>query len=110
MLGLGRCGERSRMLLFLVAYSPSVGLGYRQVRRRLNKLGYRVQWNRIIEAMHRIDGIGILQRMNKLGIVMSGTDKVPSPLSLVYIETNYKLVRWVNTLSQTQYAILIMNS
>ncbi|XP_063058158.1 uncharacterized protein LOC134451582 [Engraulis encrasicolus] len=68
-------------------------LGYRQVRRRLNKLGYRVQWNRIIEAMHRIDGIGILQRMNKLGVVMSGTDKVPSPLSLVYIETNYKLVR-----------------
>lgn len=67
--------------------------GYRMVRGRLLSLGIRVQWPRIAASMHRVDSIGILSRLARLGCVVRRTYSVPGPLSLVHIDTNHKLIR-----------------
>lgn len=67
--------------------------GYRMVRGRLLSLGIRVQWHRIAASMHRVDSIGILSRLARLGCVVRRTYSVRGPLSLVHIDTNHKLIR-----------------
>lgn len=62
--------------------------GYRMVRGRLLSLGMRVQWQRIAASMHRVDSIGILSRLARLGCVVRRTYSVRGPLSLVHIDTN----------------------
>ncbi len=56
-------------------------------------LGICVQWPRIAASMHRVDSIGILSRLARLGCVVRRTYSVPGPLSLVHIDTNHKLIR-----------------
>ncbi|XP_073805112.1 uncharacterized protein [Danio rerio] len=68
--------------------------GYRMVRGRLLSLGMRVQWQRIAASMHKVDSVGILSRMARLGCVVRRTYSVPGPLSLVHVDTNHKLIRY----------------
>uniref|UniRef100_A0A671KLJ7 Uncharacterized LOC107670560 n=1 Tax=Sinocyclocheilus anshuiensis TaxID=1608454 RepID=A0A671KLJ7_9TELE len=65
--------------------------GYRMVRGRLSSLGLRVQWKRIAASMHRVDSVGILSRLARLGCVMRRTYSVRGPLSLVH---RHKSIRY----------------
>lgn len=67
--------------------------GYRLVKGELLARGCRVQWHRVKATMHRVDGSGILARMIQLGFVARRSYCVPSPLSLVHVDTNHKLIR-----------------
>lgn len=69
--------------------------GYRMVRGRLMSLGMRVQWQRIAASMHRVDSVGILSRLARLGCVVRRTYSVRGPMSLMHIDTNHKLIRQV---------------
>lgn len=60
---------------------------------RLRALGHRVQWTRVWDSMHRVDSVGILERMASVGCVVRRTYRVPGPLSLMHIDTNHKLIR-----------------
>ncbi|KAL0156225.1 hypothetical protein M9458_047471, partial [Cirrhinus mrigala] len=66
--------------------------GYRMMKGCLQADGHRVQWNRIKESMHRVDAPGILERMTQLGCIVRRSYFVQSPLSLVHIDTNHKLI------------------
>nr|XP_055025628.1 uncharacterized protein LOC129415618 [Misgurnus anguillicaudatus] len=68
--------------------------GYRLVKGELLARGCRVQWHRVKATMHRVDGAGILARMIQLGFVARRSYFVPSPLSLVHVDTNHKLIRF----------------
>ncbi|XP_015260496.1 PREDICTED: uncharacterized protein LOC107104895 [Cyprinodon variegatus] len=68
--------------------------GYRMVKGCLQAEGHRVQWERIKNSRHRVDGAGVLQRMLQLGCIVRRTYSVPHPLSLVHIDTNHKLIRY----------------
>ncbi|KAF5892642.1 uncharacterized protein DAT39_017649, partial [Clarias magur] len=68
--------------------------GYRMIKGYLQADGHRVQWNRIKESMHRVDAPGILERMTQLGCIFRRSYFVQSPLSLVHIDTNHKLIRY----------------
>ncbi|XP_016407600.1 uncharacterized protein LOC107739874 isoform X2 [Sinocyclocheilus rhinocerous] len=68
--------------------------GYRMIKGCLQADGHRVQWNRIKESMHRVDAPGILERMTQLGCIVRRSYFVKSPLSLVHIDTNHKLIRY----------------
>ncbi|KAG9272302.1 hypothetical protein AMEX_G13287 [Astyanax mexicanus] len=68
--------------------------GYRMVRGRLLSMGIRVQWRRIASSMHRVDSVGILCRLARLGCVVRTTYSVPGPLSLMHVDTNHKLIRY----------------
>ncbi|KAI7802455.1 uncharacterized protein LOC130563201 [Triplophysa rosa] len=68
--------------------------GYRMVKGCLQADGHRVQWNRIKKSMHRVDAPGILERMTQLGCIVRRSYFVQSPLSLVHIDTNHKLIRY----------------
>ncbi|KAF3836204.1 hypothetical protein F7725_028762 [Dissostichus mawsoni] len=57
-------------------------------------LDHRVQWTRVWESMHRVDSLGILERMTSLGCVVRRTYSVPAPLSLLHVDTNHKLIRY----------------
>ncbi|KAL6455386.1 hypothetical protein MHYP_G00361960 [Metynnis hypsauchen] len=67
--------------------------GYRLVKGYLKAAGHHVKWKRIRSVMQRIDGPGIVSRMTRLGCVARRAYSVPSPLSLVHIDTNHKLIR-----------------
>ncbi|XP_034064494.1 uncharacterized protein LOC117541447 [Gymnodraco acuticeps] len=67
--------------------------GYRLVKGTLQSRGFRVQWERVRDSMHRVDIVGILFRMNQLGCVVRRTYSVPGPKSLMHIDTNHKLIR-----------------
>lgn len=69
--------------------------GYRMVRGRLESMGHRVQWRRVAASMHRIDSFGIISRLSSLGCVVRRVYSVPGPLSLVHVDTNHKLIRFV---------------
>lgn len=69
--------------------------GYRMVRGRLESIGHRVQWRRIAGSMHRVDSVGIISRLSSLGCVVRRVYSVPGPLSLVHVDTNHKLIRFV---------------
>lgn len=68
--------------------------GYRLVKGMLQSEGHRVQWHRIKGSMHRIDSDGILSRLTHMGSTVRRTYSVRSPLSLVHIDTNHKLIRF----------------
>ncbi|KAL0964268.1 hypothetical protein UPYG_G00321540 [Umbra pygmaea] len=68
--------------------------GYRLVKGELLARGHRVQWHRVKATMYRVDGAGILARMIQLGFVAPRSYCVPSPLSLVHVDTNHKLIRF----------------
>ncbi|XP_063051898.1 uncharacterized protein LOC134446461 [Engraulis encrasicolus] len=70
------------------------GPSTRMVKGQLMSLGHRVQWSRVWESMHRVDGIGVVQRMMRLGCVVRRTYSVPAPLSLLHVDTNHKLIRY----------------
>lgn len=67
--------------------------GYRSVKGILEGMGHRVQWDRVRAAMHRVDGLGALERMTQLGCVVRRTYSVPCSKYLVHIDTNHKLIR-----------------
>ncbi len=69
--------------------------GYRMVKGRLESLGHRVQWRRVAACMHRVDSMGISSRLASLGCVVRRVYSVPGPLSLVHVDTNHKLIRFV---------------
>lgn len=56
--------------------------------------GHRVQWTRVWDSMHRVDNLGILERLTSLGCVVRRTYSVPAPLSLLHVDTNHKLIRY----------------
>ncbi|XP_041864795.1 uncharacterized protein LOC121654644 [Melanotaenia boesemani] len=68
--------------------------GYRMVRGRLRSMGIHVQWARMAASMHRVDSVGILSRLARLGCVVRRTYSVRGPLSLVHVDTNHKLIRY----------------
>lgn len=67
--------------------------GYRLVKGTLKAQGHYVGWDRVKASMHRVDSIGVLSRMTKLGCVVRRTYSVPGPKYLVHIDTNHKLIR-----------------
>ncbi|KAM6926847.1 uncharacterized protein PEZ65_010306 [Lycodopsis pacificus] len=44
--------------------------------------------------MHRVDSVGVLARMSRLGCVVRRTYSVPYPKYMVHIDTNHKLIRY----------------
>ncbi|KAL3977060.1 SH2B adapter protein 2 [Sarotherodon galilaeus] len=85
----GRAKQRSGLVIHV-----KNNAGYRMVKGRLRALGHRVQWNKVWDSMRRVDSAGILERMANLGCVIRRTYSVPGPLSLLHIDTNYKLIRY----------------
>lgn len=69
--------------------------GYRMVKGRLESLGHRVQYRRVAACMHRVDSMGIISRLLNIGCVVRRVYSVPGPLSLVHVDTNHKLIRFV---------------
>ncbi|KAG9277697.1 hypothetical protein AMEX_G7728, partial [Astyanax mexicanus] len=67
--------------------------GYRLVKGALEAQRHRVQWDRVKASMHRVDSLGILSRMTRLGCIIRRTYSVPCPKYLVHIDTNHKLIR-----------------
>ncbi|KAJ8290743.1 hypothetical protein GJAV_G00016940 [Gymnothorax javanicus] len=58
----------------------------------LRAQGRRVQWERVRSSMHRVDSASIVSRMSQLRCVVRRTYSVPSPKSLMHIDTNHKLI------------------
>lgn len=67
--------------------------GYRMVKGRFRSMGIHVQWRRVTASMHRVDSMGILNRLAGLGCVIRRTYSVRGPLSLWHVDTNHKLIR-----------------
>ncbi|KAK0136707.1 hypothetical protein N1851_027114 [Merluccius polli] len=57
--------------------------GYRSVKGILESQGHRVQWERVRAAMHRVDSLGVLERMTQLGCVVRRTFSVPCSNKLI---------------------------
>ncbi|XP_076830132.1 uncharacterized protein LOC143476036 [Brachyhypopomus gauderio] len=74
------------------ARSPHVG--YRMMKGILQAMGHRIQWKRVFSCMHRVDPVGVLSRMTRMGCVARRTYSVQGPLHLVHIHTNHKLIRY----------------
>ncbi|XP_045898241.1 uncharacterized protein LOC123966515 isoform X2 [Micropterus dolomieu] len=74
------------------ARTPHVGC--RMMKGILQAMGHRVQWNRVSSSMHRVDSVGVLSRLTRLGCVARRTYSVQGPLHLVHIDTNHKLIRY----------------
>ncbi|KAJ4942413.1 hypothetical protein JOQ06_012279 [Pogonophryne albipinna] len=68
--------------------------GYSIVRGALLAKGHRVQWVRVYASMHRVDSVGVLSRMTRMGCVVRRTYTVPYPKYMVHIDTNHKLIRY----------------
>lgn len=68
--------------------------GYSLVRGALLAKGHKVQWDRVYASMHRVDSVGVLARMSRLGCVVRRTYSVPYPKYMVHIDTNHKLIRY----------------
>ncbi|XP_042626097.1 uncharacterized protein LOC109068500 isoform X1 [Cyprinus carpio] len=68
--------------------------GYRMVKGLLQAQGLRVQYERVRASMHRVDTIGVISRITNLGCIVRRTYSVPSPQSLMHIDTNHKLIRY----------------
>ena len=73
------------------ARTPHVGC--RMMKGILQAMGLRVQWSRVYSSMHRVDSVGVLSRMIRMGCVARRTYSVQGPLHLVHIDTNHKLIR-----------------
>lgn len=70
-------------------------IGYRMMKGELQAMGHRVRWDQVSASMHRVDSAGILERMARLGCVARRTYSVKGPHSLVHVDTNHKLIRYV---------------
>lgn len=68
-------------------------VGYRVMKGMLQAMGHRVQWKRVSASMRRVDPVGVLSRMTRMGCVARRTYSVPGPLHLTHIDTNHKLIR-----------------
>lgn len=79
--------------------------GYRLVKGSLQARGFRVQWERVRASMHRVDTVGILCRMNQLGCVVRRTYSVPGPRALVHLDTNHKLIRYVQIRADATHTV-----
>ncbi|XP_034023532.1 uncharacterized protein LOC117507858 [Thalassophryne amazonica] len=84
--------ELDKLISAIKEQSPN--LGHRMVKGRLRAKGHRVQWTRVLGSMHRVDSLGILERLESLDCVIRRTDCLPGPLSLLHIDTNHKLIRF----------------
>lgn len=69
--------------------------GYRLTKGALQALGYRIPWRRVERSLQRVDGAGVISRMVQLSCIARRTYSVPAPLSLVHIDTNHKLIRYI---------------
>uniref|UniRef100_A0A673FYF8 Integrase core domain-containing protein n=1 Tax=Sinocyclocheilus rhinocerous TaxID=307959 RepID=A0A673FYF8_9TELE len=67
--------------------------GYRMVRGALLAKGHRLQWDRVVASMHRVDSVGVLSRMTNLRCIARRTYRVPCPKYMVHVDTNHKLIR-----------------
>uniref|UniRef100_A0A669DYN3 DNA binding HTH domain-containing protein n=1 Tax=Oreochromis niloticus TaxID=8128 RepID=A0A669DYN3_ORENI len=80
-------------------------IGYRMMMGELQAMGYRVRWEQVSASMHRVDAAGILERMASVGCVARRVYSVKGPLSLVHVDTNHKLIRFVySTCLYVQYS------
>ncbi|KAF3844260.1 hypothetical protein F7725_013602 [Dissostichus mawsoni] len=68
--------------------------GYRMMKALLQAQGLRVLYDRVRASLHRVETIGVISRMNNLGCIVRRTYSVPSPQSLMHIDTNHKLIRY----------------
>lgn len=71
--------------------------GSRVVRGALLAQGHKVQWDRVYASTHRVDSVGVLSRMTRLGCVVRRVYTVPYPKYMVHIDTNDKLIRYVRS-------------
>ncbi|KAF6724161.1 hypothetical protein FQA47_023927 [Oryzias melastigma] len=62
---------------------------------RLRALGHRITWNRIWASMKRVYAVGVVTRATHVGCVVRKSYSVQAPLSLVHVDTNHKLIRYV---------------
>lgn len=76
-----------------VIKSQMPNAGYRMVQGHLISMGLRIQWQRMMASMHRVDAVGIFSRILALGCVVRRSYSARGPLSLVHIDTNHKLIR-----------------
>ncbi|XP_057705150.1 uncharacterized protein LOC130923447 [Corythoichthys intestinalis] len=68
--------------------------GCRVVKGALLAQGHRVQWKRVIAAMHRVDSLGMLARLAAFGCKVKRTCTAPYPKYLFHVDTNHKLIRY----------------
>ncbi|XP_048036887.1 uncharacterized protein LOC125262256 isoform X2 [Megalobrama amblycephala] len=80
--------------LVATIHTSNPNAGYRMMMGLLRAQGHRVQWDRVRSSMHRVDTASIVYRMSQLGCVVRRTYSVPSPKSLMHIDTNHKLIRY----------------
>ncbi|XP_052464888.1 uncharacterized protein LOC128021616 isoform X1 [Carassius gibelio] len=80
--------------LVATIHTSNPNAGYRMMMGLLRAQGHRVQWDRVRSSMHRVDTASIVSRMSQLGCVVRRTYSVPSPKSLMHIDTNHKLIRY----------------
>lgn len=93
--------ELDNLVRSVKARTPHVG--YRMMKGILKAMGHRVQWKRVSSSMHRVDSVGVLTRMARMGCVARRTYSVQGPLHLVHIDTNHKLIRYATHLMFTCY-------
>lgn len=89
------CSDNELDSLITAIKSTMPDAGFRVVRGALLAQGHRLQWDRLYASMHRVDSVGVLARMTRLGCVVRRTYTVPYPKYLVHIDTNHKLIRYV---------------
>ncbi|XP_057697765.1 uncharacterized protein LOC130919236 isoform X2 [Corythoichthys intestinalis] len=75
-------------------HTSNPNAGYRMMKGLLKAQGHKVQWERVRSSMHRVDTSSIVSRMPQLRFGVRRTFSVPSPKSLMHIDTNHKLVRY----------------
>lgn len=75
----------------LISRQPNSG--YRMIKALLKVRGHRVQYERVRASLHRVDTIGITNRMVHIGCLARRTYSVPGPQALMHIDTNHKLIR-----------------
>ncbi len=73
--------------LVATIHTSNPNAGYRMMMGLLRAQGHRVQWDRVRSSMHRVDTASIVSRSH-LGCVVRRTYSVPSPKSLMHIDTN----------------------
>ena len=89
------CSDNELDSLITAIKSTMPDAGFRMVRGALLAEGHKVQWDRLYASMHRVDSVGVLARMTRLGCVVRRTYTVPYPKYLMHIDTHHKLIRYV---------------
>ena len=69
--------------------------GYKSMRGHLLSRGYKVQENRIREAMRRIDPEGTVVRALQIRVTHRRSYNVRAPMSLWHMDGNHKLIRYL---------------